>query len=224
MTGCLRVFKHGPPEIKTRLPCTPNPLANIIEHLCYNKCPTPKTPKRGSAPFRTATEAPKCSMTKKANKATRYQQPRRSPKPAPGSPAGPDTPDVSGNDREIEISRLSPRQQAVLPVVALSPSIAQAARDSGVSERTLRRWLDDTAFREQLSQLHQESYDLARKQLQALVPHLISVLAAEAIENPDPLVRIRAARYAMNYAVRFCEVDKLADDVRDLRGALLNGL
>ena len=159
-------------------------------------------------------------MSKKANKATRSQPLHSSPDSAPGRPAGPEAPDVSGNDREIEILRLTPRQQALLPVVALSPSIAQAARDTGVSERTLRRWLDAPAFREQLSQLHQESYDLARRQLQALVPHLISVLAAEAIENPDPVVRIRAAHYAMNYAVRFCEIDKLTDDVSDLRAVL----
>ena len=52
---------------------------------------------------------------------------------------------------------------------------------------------------------------------------MISVLAREAIENTDPSVRIRAARYAMNFAVRFREIDKLADDARDLRAALLDG-
>ena len=140
-----------------------------------------------------------------------------------GQPAHPGAPEMSGNDRESEISALTPRQQALLPVIALSPSIAQAARDSGVSERTLRRWLDDPAFREQLSLLHEESYDLARRQLQALVPHFISVLAKEAIENPDPSIRIRAARYAMDYAARFRNFDKLSDDVRDLRATLLDG-
>ena len=142
----------------------------------------------------TATEAPRCPMSKKPSNATGSQSPRR-----------------------------SPGDGSVQPVVALSPSIAQASRDTGVSERTLRRWLDDPAFREQLSQLHHESYDLARRQLQALVPHLVSVLAKEAIENPDPSIRIRAARYAMNYAVRFHDVDNLTDDLRDLRAALLKG-
>ena len=48
-------------------------------------------------------------MTKKANKATRSQPPRRSPESAPGRPAG------------IEILRLTPRRQALLPVVAHLP-------------------------------------------------------------------------------------------------------
>ena len=151
-------------------------------------------------------------MPKSKNRKTPNRHPRGSQQP----------PEETGNDREIEISGLAPRQQAVLPVLALSPSIAHAARQSGVSERTLRRWLDEPAFREQLSQVHKESYELARKQLQALVPHFISVLAAEAIENPDPAVRIRAARYALSYAVRFCETDKLDDDLSDLLGLLRN--
>ena len=140
--------------------------------------------------------------------------------PQPHDPQEP--PDLSGNDCQIEVSQLPPRQQAALPIVAVSPSIAQAARQSGVSERTLRRWLDDPAFRQQLSQLHQEAYDLARRQLQALVPHCISIMAAEAVENPDPALRIRAARYLMSYAVKFNEIEKLADDLRDLRAALPN--
>ncbi len=135
-------------------------------------------------------------------------------------PALQDSPDVSEDNRKIELSPLSLRQQTVLPVLALSPSVAQAARQSGLSERTLRRWLDEPAFREQLSRLHQESYELARRQLQALVPHFLSVLTAEAIENPDPSVRIRAARYAMSYALRFCETDRLAADARDLLAVL----
>ena len=135
-------------------------------------------------------------------------------------PALQSLPDVSEDNREIELSCLTLRQQTVLPVLALSPSVAQAARQSGVSERTLRRWLDEPAFREQLSRLHQESYELARRQLQALVPHFLSILAAEAIENPDPAVRIRAARYAMSYALRFCETDRLAEDARDLLAVL----
>ena len=135
-------------------------------------------------------------------------------------PARRDLPHLSADDREPEFSRLTLRQQTVLPVLALSPSVAQAARQSGVSERTLRRWLEEPAFREQLSRLHQESYELARRQLQALLPHFISVLAAEAIENPDPAIRIRAARYAMSYATRFCETDRLAADARDLLAVL----
>ncbi len=46
-------------------------------------------------------------------------------------------PEMTGNGREIEISKLTFRQQAALPRIALAQSLAQAARDTGVAERTL---------------------------------------------------------------------------------------
>ena len=144
---------------------------------------------------------------------SKNRKPRKAHQDTHGSQQPPEN---TENDRAIELSGLSTKQQAVLPVLALSPSIAHAARQSGLSERTLRRWLDDPAFREQLSQLHKESYELARTQLQALVPHFISVLAAEAIDNPDPAVRIRAARYAISYALKLSETDKLEDRLGEL--------
>ena len=71
---------------------------------------------------------------------------------------------MSANDRKIEISELTFRQQAALPAIAL----AQAARDTGVAERTLRRWLEDPSFRQELDRLRQESYDLARQVMKGL--------------------------------------------------------
>ena len=158
---------------------------------------------------------------KKTGKKSRTRNPRPSLPAAPvDQPSADDAPGSASDDQEAAVSRLTPRQQAILPAVAISPSIAQAARDTGVSERTLRRWLDNPAFRDELSRLQQESYDIARKQLQALVPHFISVLAREAIENPDPSIRIRASRYGLSFAVKFREIDDVADAIRDLRGAL----
>ena len=127
--------------------------------------------------------------------------------------------EMSQNDRKIEVSALAFRQQAALPVIALAPSIAQAARDSGIAESTLRRWLQDPRFREELSQLRQESAELARQEFQGLLLHSATVIA-QAMRDPDPAIRLRAARYAMTYAARIAEAEKLGADIRELREAL----
>ena len=54
-------------------------------------------------------------MSKKPSNATGSQPPRRSPGEGPVQTTHPEQPDMSANDREIEISALTPRQQAVLP-------------------------------------------------------------------------------------------------------------
>ena len=69
--------------------------------------------------------------------------PKRNPDSKPNSDATPTSdgqihqPEMTGNGREIEISELSFRQQSALPRIALAQSLAQAARDTGVAERTL---------------------------------------------------------------------------------------
>ena len=100
--------------------------------------------------------------------------PKRNPDPKPNSDTTPPSdgqmqrPEMTGNDREIEISELTFRQQVALSRIALARSLAQAARDTGVAERTLRRWLEDPSFRQELDRLRQESYDLARQVMKGL--------------------------------------------------------
>ena len=131
-------------------------------------------------------------------------------------------PELSGIVRRIENFKLSPHQQAVLPVMASAPSLAQAARISGFSERTLRRWLDDDDFRGELTRLRQESAELARLELQGLMLRSVSVLS-EAMDDPDKAIRLRAARYAMSFAVRVSETEKLKREIQDLEDAIALG-
>ena len=138
------------------------------------------------------------------------------------SDSGAECPDLSGNGRRIENFKLSPRQQAVLPVIASTPSLAQAARISGFSERTLRRWLADDDFRGELTRLRQESAELARLELQGLMLRSVSVLS-EAMDDPDKAIRLRAARYAMSFAVRASETEKLKKEIQDLEDAIALG-
>ena len=128
-------------------------------------------------------------------------------------------PEMSGNVRRIENFDLPHRQQAVLPVMASAPSLAQAARISGFAERTLRRWLDDDDFRGELTRLRQESAELARLELQGLMFRSVSVLS-QAMDDPDQAIRLRAARYVMSFAVRVCETGKLKKDIQDLEDAV----
>ena len=128
-------------------------------------------------------------------------------------------PELSGIVRRIENSNLSHRQQAVLPVMASAPSLAQAARISGFAERTLRRWLDDDDFRGELTRLRQESSELARLELQGLMLRSVSVLS-QAMDDPEKAIRLSAARYAMSFAVRVCETEKLKKDIQDLEDAV----
>ena len=150
---------------------------------------------------------------------------RRAALPPHNSPDGRDRPEMAENGREMEIFALTFfaltfRQQSALPIVALSPTVAQASRDSGVAERTLRRWLEDPAFHDELDRYRQDSYNLARMQFQASLPDCFSYLAEIAGESDDPAIRIRAIRCMMTFGTKFSEIEEIGARIRDAQEAI----
>ncbi len=125
---------------------------------------------------------------------------------------------LTGEVEIVDSSSLTFRQQAALPIVANSPTIAQAARASGVGESTLRRWLSEPAFSDQLAVMRRESAQLARQELNGLLPQCASVFA-EAMQGPDPTLRVRAARYALSFILRMGEMERLSEELRSLEAA-----
>ena len=145
--------------------------------------------------------------------------PGRSQATVPAQAADTKSAETSGNEWLLEIPGLSRRQQSALPAIVAAPSIAEAARRSGIAESTLRRWLEEPGYRNELDRLRKEAYDLAVKQVQALVPECLSIFAKVAAESTDPALRMRAARYLLSYGVKFKEIDELQQKVRSLEQA-----
>ena len=143
--------------------------------------------------------------------------PRHTP-PALSQPKG-GRQEMTGNDGKEKIPILTSRQQGALPVIAAAPTIAQAARDCHLSESTLRRWLRDPAFAGELDLLRQEYADQVSQQCLGLVLRGMNVLA-EAMDDPDRALRLRATRYAMSFAVHLHESMKLNADIREMRDSL----
>ena len=154
------------------------PLAKVTEHLYYSKHMACGSPYHWGQNHK-ATEATTCEMPENQEKTPCSKLTKRNPDSklnsdtTPASDAQTQRPEMTGNDREIKISELTFRQQAALPRIALAQ--AQAARDAGVAESTLRRWLQDPSFRQEfdrlrqeLDRLRQESYDLARQAMRGL--------------------------------------------------------
>ena len=134
-------------------------------------------------------------------------------KPVTPSSNSPKREEMGGNGRGSKNSSLSRRQQSALPIIAATPTLAQAARSAGIGETTLYRWLEDEDFRDELTRLRQASADLAKRELQSVMLRSVSVLA-EALDHPDIAVRLRAARYGMSFAVQISEVEKLRAELQ----------
>ena len=158
-------------------------------------------------------------MSKSRKKPRRSEPVFRNPNSGDIRPARLERTEMSESGGKIEISALTFRQQAALPIIAASPTLSDAARDSGIGESTLRRWLEAPAFRDELDRFRHETADLARQELQGLMLRSLSVLA-EAMEAPDLAIRLRAARYAMTFAFQASEFQKLRAEIQKLEAAI----
>ena len=118
-----------------------------------------------------------------------------------------------------QISGLTSRQQAALTFVVVSPSLSQAALAAGVNERTLRRWMDEPLFSEAVARLRAHSADLACQELQTLVLRSVSAIT-DALDAPDPAIRLRAARFALAYVVKIHQVQSLGSELQEIKDAL----
>ena len=111
------------------------------------------------------------------------------------------------------------RQQFALQIMAETPSISEAARQSKIARKTLYRWLEDDDFRQELSRLHQEAAELAREETQSLMLQGVAVLAA-SMKDPDKAIRLRAARYALTFAHQVAEAEKMKQELHDLQESI----
>ena len=128
-----------------------------------------------------------------------------SPSDRPGSPCRADA--------------LSLRQHSALPVVALSTSLTQAAQAAGVGRSTLNRWMNDPAFRSEIVRVRQEAADLARQEMQGMMLRAASVIN-NAMDDTDPRIRLRAARYALSFANSLTQIHQLNSELDELLGSL----
>ena len=126
---------------------------------------------------------------------------------------------MAQNGRETGKSSLTARQKKALPILASASSIADAARLSDVGRRTLHRWLDDPNFRDELAGLHKEAADLARSQLQGVMLQAVLALA-DSLHDPNPEIRLRAIGTALNYSVKFNDIESLREELRNLEDSL----
>lgn len=127
--------------------------------------------------------------------------------------------DAEGLGGEMGFSSLSFRQQAALPIIASSLSLAEAARNSGIGLSTLRRWLNNPEFCEQLTELRRNASLLAIQKLQAMVPRSISVIA-ELLDDSDAAIRLRAARCIMDYFLRLNEEYVLRAEIQEIKDTM----
>lgn len=96
---------------------------------------------------------------------------------------------------------LSNRQLSALSALADCPTVGEASRRCGISERTLRRWLAEPRFMATYRRVSFARCGEAVASLQAASVDAVRVLR-EALNSTSAAVRVRAAVSILDLAIR----------------------
>ena len=124
----------------------------------------------------------------------------------------------NGTDSLDDTAGLTESQLAALPYLVASPTMAEGARLADIGRTTLYRWMNDHDFRTALERLRAGASDLAHTELRGLMLKGALVLA-EAMEDPNPHVRVRAARAALSTGLKAVDLKELRQRIQRLDDA-----
>ena len=106
------------------------------------------------------------------------------------------------------------RDQAIAALLA-QPTITAAANVVGISEKTLRRWLQDPDFAAEHRAAQRQAVDLAIARLKQATGEAVATLRRNLTVGV-PSVEVRAATEILSQTARWQELDELAARVKAL--------
>lgn len=109
------------------------------------------------------------------------------------------------------------KQEEAIAALLTAPTLAKAAEVAGISERTLRRWLDDEQFAKAYRKTKGELVGFATGRLKGAMAKAVEALqdVAEAKDSPPP-ARVSAARAILELGMYSHESEDLQAKIADL--------
>jgi hypothetical protein len=118
-------------------------------------------------------------------------------------------------------SQLGRRQEAAVAALLLNRTNEEAARDAGVTSRTLRRWMKRTEFRQRLHEARRENFarDFAKLQqgTGAAVKILLRTLVDEKVKET---LKVGIAKFVIESAQKSLEIEGLDLRISELERKL----
>jgi hypothetical protein len=112
-------------------------------------------------------------------------------------------------------SKMSAKMRAAIMAVLTARSLAVAAAQVGIAERTLTGWLQDADFQRELRATQRRLLERGLGQLQALIGDAVATLR-DCLSADRPADRIRAAGTVLDAAMRGVQLLDLVEQVKAL--------
>lgn len=117
---------------------------------------------------------------------------------------------------------ISPQQAKAIAALLSGHVQAKAAEAAGVTHRTLTRWLNDETFTAELNRQKSLAIAQATARLVGSMEMAITIIQAVMVGkvDHDATPRLRAAKIALDAALRLVEINDLVKRIEELEGRL----
>ena len=138
-----------------------------------------------------------------------------------------ETPDQPDADRQTPAdggrsSGGDPRAQAATVAalaLAVGKTVAEAAAEAGIGERTLYSWRRKTSFKRRVDELRSALVGAAVGRLSMNMGAASDALVA-LLKNRNPMVKLRASRAVIELGTKLRESEELAERLADIEAQL----
>jgi hypothetical protein len=115
--------------------------------------------------------------------------------------------------------KLSRHGEKVLAALLKSPTVSEAAKESGISPSTIFRWLQDEDFLERYREAQRTVVDEAIGTLQAATTKAVAILVRN-LDSSSAFVANRAAQLILTQALKAIELNEILERVGRLERML----
>ena len=127
---------------------------------------------------------------------------------------------MTASERAGHGEKLSRKQEDLLAALLVSPSVNAAAKSSGISESTARRWLQLPDFASAYRAARREGVTHAVALLQRNAGAAVAAILRNLKEDQPPQIQLRAAELALKFSMEGIELEDLAARVAELEERL----
>lgn len=116
-----------------------------------------------------------------------------------------------------KVKELTPKQVQGIRSLLTKHSISEAAKDAGVTDRTVYRWLEEPEFKKALTQAEDLAIDAAARGLVGMTEKALTTIT-EVLDSATvhPATRLRAAECVLANVLKLYELRNLAARVAAL--------
>lgn len=124
----------------------------------------------------------------------------------------------------MSAAKLSGKQERAIVALCGAPSIVAAAREVGIGESTLRRWLTDSAFLAALRRARNDAFAESLARLQLLTGKALRALerVLDSTTGTQDAARVTAARAVFDLALRTRTDGEVEERIAALEDRLRN--